>query len=132
MLSMQLYANKIKKVPPSIGELKKLKLLNCFNNQIGLSLPNEIGELPDLEEVNLAANKLAMLKDVHFAKWSNVQILNLNDNNLSAIGSLAPLHPNFHFVPSCKQIASWNLSLFQCSAIPCGCKSLAGCEGWYL
>lgn len=86
----QLYANKIKKVPPSIGELKKLKLLNCFNNQIGLSLPNEIGELGDLEEVNLAANKLAMLKDVHFASWANVQILNLNDNNLSAVGSLAP------------------------------------------
>ena len=47
---LELYANKIKKVPPSIGELKKLKLLNVFNNQIGLSLPNEIGTLPDLEE----------------------------------------------------------------------------------
>ena len=87
---LELYDNKIKKVQPSIGDLKKLKLLNVFNNQIGLSLPNEIGSLPDLEEVNLAANKLAMLKDVHFASWANVQILNLNDNNLSAIGSLAP------------------------------------------
>ena len=88
---LELYANKIKKVPPSIGELKKLKLLNVFNNQIGLSLPNEIGTLTELEEVNLAANKLAMLKDVHFAGWSKVTILNLNDNNLSAIGSLATL-----------------------------------------
>lgn len=86
-----LYANKIKKVPPSIGKLKKLKVLNCFNNAIGLSLPDEIGTLAELTEVNMAANKLAMLKDVHFSSWSKVTVLNLNDNNLSAIGSLAPL-----------------------------------------
>lgn len=65
--------------------------LNVFNNVIGLSLPNEIGELTELQEVNLAANKLAVLKDLHFAKWSKVTILNLNDNNLTSMGSLAPL-----------------------------------------
>jgi len=86
-----LYANKIKKVPPSIGALKNLTVLNVFNNAIGLSLPEEIGTLTELTEVNLAANKLAMLKDAHFASWSKVTVLNINDNNLGAIGSLAPL-----------------------------------------
>jgi len=85
------YANKIKKCPPSIGTLKQLKVLNAFNNQIGMSLPDEIGTLAALEEVNFAANKLVMLKDVHFASWSKVTVLNLNDNNLASIGSLAPL-----------------------------------------
>lgn len=90
-VKLELYANKIKKVPPSIGTLKGLQVLNVFNNVIGLSLPDEIGTLGELEEVNLAANKLAMLKDVHFASWSKVTVLNLNDNNLSALGSLAPM-----------------------------------------
>ena len=88
---LELYANAIKKVPPSVGDMKKLKLINCFNNKIGLSLPAEIGTLSELEEVNFAANKLAMLKDVNFASWGNVTILSLNDNNLGSIGSLAPL-----------------------------------------
>ena len=86
-----LYANKIKKVDKAIGTLSKLTTLNLFNNVIGLSLPDEIGSLAELNEVNLAANKLAMLKDVHFASWGKVTILNLNDNNLSRMGSLAPL-----------------------------------------
>ena len=88
---LELFANKIKKVPASVGALGKLKLINCFNNSIGLSLPDEIGMLSELEEVNFAANRLAMLKDAHFASWSKVSILNLNDNNLSSIGSLAPM-----------------------------------------
>jgi len=54
-------------------------------------LPDEIGTLTELVEVNLAANKLAMLKDAIFASWSKVTVLNINDNNLSSVGSLAPL-----------------------------------------
>jgi len=89
--TLNLYANKIKKVPPAIGTLTNLTVLNCFNNVIGLSLPEDVNKLTELEEVNFAANKLAMLKDAHFTGWSKVKVLNLNDNNLSSIGSLAPL-----------------------------------------
>jgi len=88
---LALYANKIKKVPASIGQLKKLRVLNLFNNIVGLSLPEEIGTLTELTEVNFAANKIAMLKDAHFASWSKVTVLNLNDNNIATLGSLAPL-----------------------------------------
>jgi len=72
--TLELYANKIKKVPPSIGALTRLQVLNAFNNQIGLTLPNEIGTLSSLVEVNLAANRLAVLKDAHFAAWGNVEV----------------------------------------------------------
>lgn len=87
-----LYANKIKKVDPKvIATLTKLTTINLFNNALTLTLPPEIGALSELNEVNFAANKLAMLKDAHFASWGNVTILSLNDNNLTMLGSLAPL-----------------------------------------
>ena len=59
-------------------ELEALEVLNCFNNVIGLSLPDDLGELANLTEVNMAANKLAMLKDPVFKNWSKVEVLNLN------------------------------------------------------
>ena len=76
---------------PCVFSARPQRVINCFNNVIGLSLPEEIGTLTELTEVNFAANKLAMLKDTHFASWSKVTVLNLNDNNLATLGSFAPL-----------------------------------------
>ena len=85
------YANKIKDVPKEVGKCEALTTLNFFNNQIK-KLPVEIGALSNLDEVNVAANKLMMLTDAHFtASWASVKILNLYDNNLVRMGSLAPL-----------------------------------------
>jgi len=82
------YANQLKelpaKLPPNISEL------NLFNNKLK-KLPPTIGELTELEEVNLAANKLMMTTDAMFASWSKVTVLNMYDNNLVRFGSLAPL-----------------------------------------
>ena len=86
----EVYANKLKEVPAAIGELKQLKLLNLFNNQLR-KLPVEVGSLPALTEVNVSANKLMMLTDAHFSSWARVTTLNLNDNNLSSMGSFAPM-----------------------------------------
>ena len=61
-------------------------MLNIFNNKV-TRLPAELGQLPALEEVNLAANKLMALPEV--PGWSRVRILNLYDNRLVKIGSLA-------------------------------------------
>jgi len=88
---LELYGNQIKKVPPGIKELEKLELINCFNNKIGMTLPDELGTLCELTEVNFAANKLAMIKDPVFASWTKVSVLNLNDNNLSSVGTFAPM-----------------------------------------
>ena len=81
-----LYKNSIKALPKELSELRSLKVLNIFNNKV-TRLPAELGQLPALEEVNLAANKLMALPEV--PGWSRVRILNLYDNRLVKIGSLA-------------------------------------------
>jgi len=84
------FACKIKDIPKEIGELEELTTLNLFNNVIK-KLPNEVGNLPKLEEVNLAGNKLMIVGDPVFASWATVKILQLYDNNIVRLGSLAPL-----------------------------------------
>ena len=88
--TLEIYSNKIKELPASIGTLSALTTLNCFNNQLR-KLPPAIGTLTAVTEVNIAANKLMMLTDDHFKGWSNVTVLNLQDNNLVRLGSLEPL-----------------------------------------
>jgi Leucine-rich repeat (LRR) protein len=91
LTQLNLYANKLKAIPDGLlGNLTKLKVLNCFNNQIK-KLPGDIGGLAKLVEVNFAANKLMMTDDAKFTSWANVKVLNLYDNNLVRMGSLAPL-----------------------------------------
>lgn len=84
------YGNKIKDVPKELGKCAALTTINCFNNQIK-KLPPDMGGLTKLDEVNFAGNKLMMLTDAHFTGWASVKILNLYDNNLVRMGSLAPL-----------------------------------------
>jgi len=89
--SLELYGNKLKEIPAGVlGGLKHLKIINAFNNVIK-KLPADIGALVELEEVNFAANKLMMTDDAMFSSWENVKVLNLYDNNLVRMGSLAPL-----------------------------------------
>ena len=80
------YKNSLKALPKELGALRSLKVLNAFNNAI-TRLPPDLGQLPALEEVNLAANKMMALPDV--PGWSNVRVLNLYDNRLVKLGSLA-------------------------------------------
>ncbi|KAL1510730.1 hypothetical protein AB1Y20_007019 [Prymnesium parvum] len=87
---LHLYKNEIKDFPTEIATLQQLKLLNLFNNKLR-KIPDELGQLANLVEVNVAANKLMMISDAAFTNWSSVKILNLYDNNLVRLGSLAPL-----------------------------------------
>ena len=83
------YNNKLKNLDV-MASLKSLRVINVYNNGIR-KLPTEIGELTLLEDVNLAGNKLMALSDGHFRSWQRVTHLNLYDNNLVRMGSLAPL-----------------------------------------
>lgn len=90
LTQLDLYGNKIKDIPAGvIGGLKELKNLNCFNN-VMKKLPADIGGLEKLEEVNFSGNKMMMTTDPLFLGWGSVQVLNLYDNNLVRMGSLAP------------------------------------------
>jgi len=86
---LQAYNNKLKNFDV-FPKLPALRVVNVYNNGIR-KLPAEIGALRNLEEVNVAGNKLMALTDDHFRQWSRVTILNLYDNNLVRMGSLAPL-----------------------------------------
>ena len=85
-----LYKNQLKKLPNSLGQLSNLRVLNAFNNKL-MTFPATLGALSSLEEVNAAANKLAVISDASVAGWTNVRVVNLYDNNLVRVGSLAPL-----------------------------------------
>lgn len=84
------YKNEIKELPKEIGNLAALKTLNMFNNKMR-KVPTDLGKLANLDEVNIAANKLMMIDKDVFLGWASVTILNLYDNNLVRLGSLAPL-----------------------------------------
>lgn len=90
--SLLLYKNEIKTVGPEIcgANLPALKVLNLFNNKLR-KVPDSIGTLASLEEANLAANKLMVLSDGVCVGWKSVKVLSLFDNNLVMMGSLAPL-----------------------------------------
>ena len=90
LTSLELYANKLKDLPAEMGALAGLQTLNSFNNALR-KLPDSLGGLSALEEFNAAANKLMMLTDKHFASWGALRVLQLSDNNLVRLGSLAPL-----------------------------------------
>ena len=54
--------NRIRKIPPAIGNLINLVTLNLYDNEIAV-LPKEIGNLVNLEELNLEDNMLKTLPD---------------------------------------------------------------------
>ena len=71
-----LYKNKISTVDPAIGQLKKLKVLNLFNQGVLAKLPwPELGGLISLEELNLAANKISVIPDAAFAQLAALKVL---------------------------------------------------------
>ena len=87
-----LYKNKVRTVDPAIGQLRKLKVLNLFNQGVLAKLPwAELGGLGALEELNLAANKISVIPDAAFAGLSSLKVLSINDNRLVRLGSLKPL-----------------------------------------
>lgn len=70
------------KVPESIGNLRKLKVLNLANAQVGVTdLPISLGKLDQLETLDLTGNQYSVLpKSV--SSISNLNNLNLNFNSL--------------------------------------------------
>ena len=74
-----LYKNRVRTVDPAIGQLRKLKVLNLFNQGVLAKLPwAELGGLGALEELNLAANKIMMVPDAAFTGLTSLKILRLD------------------------------------------------------
>lgn len=80
---LKLRNQKIRKLPPEIGMLNNLQILDVSRNRIE-ELPPEIGKLKHLEELNLFKNRLRFLpKD--FRRLNRLNKLYMGRNRLSSI-----------------------------------------------
>jgi internalin A len=72
-------------LPPEIGQLSSLRVLNIDNNQLS-SLPVAIGQLSGLQGLDLDNNQLNVLPS-EFGQLSDLRWLDLENNQLSALPS---------------------------------------------
>ena len=70
----------IKTLPPEIGQLKNLQLLNLNDNRLK-SLPPEIGDLRHLQVLSLFNNNLRYIPD-EFRKLRSLEVLYLGRNKI--------------------------------------------------
>lgn len=80
---LSLVGNKMKKLPPEIGQLVNLQVLNLSENKLK-TLPEEIKSLRYLEVLSLYRNKLKYLP-IEFRELSSLSALYLGRNKLTAI-----------------------------------------------
>ena len=89
-------ANRTGSIPPEIGNLAALEILDLYGNNLTGSLPPEIGNLAALEVLNLYDNALSGSIPTELANLAALVHLDLSDNALSGsipteIGDLTTL-----------------------------------------
>ena len=75
-------------IPVEIGNLTDLKTLALSENKLTGTIPSELGKLPTLGELNLHNNVLSGSIPVEAGRFSNLKILNLDKNRL--FGAIPP------------------------------------------
>ncbi|HSW76362.1 MAG TPA: F-box protein [Candidatus Saccharimonadales bacterium] len=80
---LNLSHQKITVLPPEIGQLRDLKVLDLTTNQLN-ALPPEMGQLGALQDLYLLNNKLSELPP-EIGQLSALQILDLDNNQLRAL-----------------------------------------------
>ena len=84
-----LYENQLKgRIPPELGNLSNLTVLNLYANQLRGTIPSELGNLADLEVLALSSNQLSGSIPSELSNLSDLQVLALWDNRLR--GSIPP------------------------------------------
>ena len=74
--------NFIGEIPPSIGNLSKLRLLNLSGNQLDGQIPTSLSEIPTLEQLDLAKNNLSGKIPQELSKLTKLASLNVSSNRL--------------------------------------------------
>ena len=84
-----LYENQLRgHIPPELGNLSNLTVLNLYSNQLSGTIPSDLGNLSDLEVLALSANQLNGSIPPEIGSLSDLQVLALWENKLR--GSIPP------------------------------------------
>lgn len=100
--------NLLRRIPPSIGNLRKLRVLDLEENRLE-QLPNEVGFLRELQRLIVQANQLTSIPRA-IGHLSNLIYLSFGENNIAyipeEIGTLENLeslyindNPSLHNLP---------------------------------
>jgi len=69
-------------IPPSIGLLSGLKLLNISHNSISGEIPHELGQLAELQELSLAGNEISGVIPDSLGNLLKLNLIDLSRNKL--------------------------------------------------
>ncbi|XP_016650389.1 PREDICTED: probable leucine-rich repeat receptor-like protein kinase At1g35710 [Prunus mume] len=84
VVSLQLQHNSFSgNIPPEIGLLTKLNVLDLNDNKFSASIPSYIGRLAFLRSLDLSRNQLSGSIPLTLLKLANLQSLNLSNNYLN-------------------------------------------------
>ena len=70
-------------IPPELGSLANLKVLDLYDNQLSGSIPPELGNLANLQDLDLSSSQLRGIIPSELGNLANLQDLNLSWNQLS-------------------------------------------------
>ncbi len=82
---LDLQGNQLSTLPPEIGQLSKLRKLNLSSNRLS-AMPPEFGQLTELTELNLTGNRLAALPP-EIGRLSVLEELYVRSNQLTTLPS---------------------------------------------
>ncbi|KAL7183808.1 hypothetical protein ACSBR2_026059 [Camellia fascicularis] len=68
-------------IPPSLGDLSTLRVLDLSSNQLNGAIPISIGQLSNLKILDVSVNSLGgVVSEAHFANLSMLEELRINSN----------------------------------------------------
>ena len=70
-------------IPPEFGRLAELRFLDLGFNRLGGEIPQELGELRGLRHLDLSGNDLEGEIPTWLGDLTNLEVINLADNNLT-------------------------------------------------
>ncbi len=100
-------------IPPEIGILSILELLDLSYNELSGAVQEELGNLINLESLNLSDNQLYGPIPESFEDLINLNSLNLGSNQLSGLIPmfLCEIEPYINFINDLTSVGSRNMNL---------------------